>query len=75
MDDSLEGRPLARDAGQRHADVPVSSMLGGAVYRLPQFGKRLYIEVDLLEAPSIKKKSDLLEEDEQEREAYYYCGP
>lgn len=37
------------------------------MYRLPQFGKRLYIEVDLLEAPSIKK-SDFLEEDEQERE-------
>lgn len=25
----------------------------GAVYRLPQFGKRVYIEVDLLEAPAI----------------------
>jgi len=25
----------------------------GAVYRLPQFGKRLYVEVDLLEAPTI----------------------
>eukprot|EP00435_Cladocopium_sp_Y103_P009342 s2326_g2.t1 len=65
------------NASEAFKQVPPGWMtvLKGAVYRLPQFGKRVYIEVDLLEAPAIPAATPKASEQEYRPSFLQSLGP